>query len=164
MKINKRIYDVVILTISVYLIVLFIVSGVISWKTDHNTISVSSEVVIAYALRFLSDEKLIQEGRRMDCSAFTSAVYKKFGIRLPRSSKQQFKNYLNRNGEQLSADLVFFKNNINQISHVGILLNDSTFIHSPGRNKAVRVDSLDMKYWKKYFAGTGSVLYTSKKR
>lgn len=109
-------------------------------------------------MQYLTNEKLVREGSVMDCSSYTSAVYKKFGIHLPRSSKDQFNNYLNQHEELFAADLVFFKDDYNNVSHVGLILSDSTFIHSPGRNKSVRIDNLKKEYWEKSFAGSGCVL------
>jgi cell wall-associated NlpC family hydrolase len=162
-KICKRISDVVIALILVYLAVLFVVSAFLSWKTTQDDMSISRQVITSYATQYLTNERLVKEGRAMDCSSFTSAVFKKFGIQLPRSSKEQFKNYLTQDKELFPADLVFFKNDYNTVSHVGLILTDSTFIHSPGRNKAVRIDSLKHEYWKNCLIGTGSVLKTREK-
>ncbi len=162
MGINKKgLSNVFIWSIFVYIVVLFVLSIYITWKTDHKELSVSCDLITSYALRYLTDEDLIRQGKRMDCSAFTSAVYKKFGVQLPRSSKQQYNGFYNQNTEPEPADLVFFKNDKNKISHVGIKLADSTFIHSPGRNKPVRIDSLNNAYWRENYVGTKSVLARS---
>lgn len=79
--------------------------------------------------------------RAFDCSGFTSYVFKRFGISLDRSSREQIFN-----GERVSrselqpGDLVFFNGRSvgKRIGHVGIVTqvnNDKTFkfIHAASR-------------------------------
>jgi len=78
----------------------------------------------------------------IDCSGFTQLVFKLTGYRLRRDTSQQAMQ-----GEEikdlslsLPGDLAFFHNNKNEISHVGIILEDNKIIHASG---CVRVDFLD---------------------
>jgi cell wall-associated NlpC family hydrolase len=89
-----------------------------------------------------------------DCSDFTRYIYKIHGILLPATAKKQYSdasNILSRDDAE-EGDLIFFKINSEKISHVGIYIGNSRFIHSPGKNKVVRIDSLD-EYWKNRLAG-----------
>ena len=89
----------------------------------------------------------------MSCSEFTSAAFKNCGVEMPSIAREQF-NLLNSSikREKLQkGDLVFFALKSSKISHVGIAINDSIFIHSPGINKAVRLDNVNTEYWSKYF-------------
>jgi hypothetical protein len=89
-----------------------------------------------------------------DCSGFVQFIYGKNGIPLPRTSIGQFEQGLKIDlAKAEPGDLVFFKIDFNTISHVGIYLNKSEFIHAPSSGKQVSVDSLDAGYWKKRFAG-----------
>ena len=45
-----------------------------------------------------------------------------------------------------------------KVNHVGILINDTIFLHSPGRNKAVKTDKINSTYWLKYYRGIGRVI------
>lgn len=78
----------------------------------------------------------------IDCSGFTQSVYKIAGIKLKRDASQQATQ-----GETLSflseakvGDLVFFDNEEEKITHVGILLDDNKIIHASGK---VRIDTID---------------------
>ena len=78
----------------------------------------------------------------IDCSGFTQMVYKLCGHQLLRDAKQQATQ-----GEVLSfieesepGDLAFFDNELGEIIHVGIILNDYNIIHAHGK---VRIDTLD---------------------
>jgi cell wall-associated NlpC family hydrolase len=69
----------------------------------------------------------------MDCSAFTIYVFRKFGVRLPRTAKEQarigrhVRRYTLRPG-----DLVFFDASRRRkgIDHVGIYMGRGKFVHS----------------------------------
>jgi cell wall-associated NlpC family hydrolase len=88
-----------------------------------------------------------------DCSGFTTWVFNKYGINLPRSSREQFQV-----GQQVAktnlkkGDLVFFGSK-RGISHVGIYLENGKFIHSASNGKDVQVSSLDEDYWRARYAG-----------
>nr|NDG06504.1 peptidoglycan endopeptidase [Oxalobacteraceae bacterium] len=71
-----------------------------------------------------------------------------------------------RVGEQIDkkdlqpGDLVFFNTLRRTFSHVGIYLGDNKFIHAPTPGSAVRVESMDLSYWKARFNGARRVLDT----
>ena len=78
----------------------------------------------------------------IDCSGFAQQVFKMFNIFLMRDAYQQAEQ-----GEVVGflqqakcGDLAFFDNDEGRITHVGILLNNQTIIHSAGR---VRIDNID---------------------
>lgn len=78
----------------------------------------------------------------IDCSGFTQMVYKLNGYKLLRDASQQASQ-----GEALSfieesepGDLAFFDNELGNIIHVGIIMNDNYIIHASGK---VRIDRLD---------------------
>jgi hypothetical protein len=78
----------------------------------------------------------------IDCSGFTQSVYKFLNIYLPRDSWQQAE--LGDTVDHLHGtncgDLCFFENEEGRITHVGLLLNNHTIIHSSGK---VRIDKID---------------------
>ncbi|MEJ5360674.1 MAG: C40 family peptidase [Spirochaetota bacterium] len=92
-----------------------------------------------------------------DCSGYVFYVYNKNGIHIPRSTAQQYTK-----GQKIPykmaqpGDLLFFRINMNTISHVGIYVGDNTFIHAPSIGKYVRYDSINNPYWKKRFCGAVS--------
>lgn len=95
----------------------------------------------------------------LDCSAFVKLVYEELGIKLPRSSLQQYQVGVPvERSELIPGDLVFFKTNGKRISHVGIYIGDNRFIHISSSRKRVSIDALDDPYFQKRFAGAKRVL------
>ena len=79
----------------------------------------------------------------IDCSGFTQAVMRFFGIELQRDASQQVRQGTEHPFELSSiGDLAFFVNSKGIIHHVGILLENNTIIHASGK---VRIDKLDNK-------------------
>jgi len=95
-----------------------------------------------------------------DCSGLTMAVYQLNGLNLPRTSRDQFRAGTGVAREGLGkGDLVFFAiSGTGKISHVGIYVGDGRFIHSPGKGKVVRIDSLSDGYYDARFMGARTYL------
>ncbi|MFZ6640299.1 C40 family peptidase [Undibacterium sp. TC4M20W] len=91
----------------------------------------------------------------LDCSGFVRYVFKDVvAANLPRTSAE-----ISKVGEHVEqkdlqpGDLVFYNTLKRGFSHVGIYLGDNKFIHSPSAGGQVRVESMDIAYWKKRFNG-----------
>ena len=99
-------------------------------------------------------------GRGFDCSGLVQYSHKAAGIKLPRTTGQQFKAAKRISRRYMKAgDLVFFKTAISRaVSHVGIYLGNNKFIHAPSSGKRVKISSMKEKYWRKRFTGAGRVL------
>jgi hypothetical protein len=96
-----------------------------------------------------------------DCSGYVKFVYSSLGYNLPRSSFDQYKQSRHLKADDaLPGDLVFFITRGKKISHVGIYLGNSQFIHSPSKGKSVSISNLDEVYYKKHLAGFGRYLIT----
>ncbi len=87
-----------------------------------------------------------------DCSCLTinlySSVYKK---QLPRSADDMAKacdKVSERKADE--GDMVFFKINSKQVSHVGVILKNNKFVHA-STSKGVLISDLNDAYYKKYF-------------
>jgi len=96
-----------------------------------------------------------------DCSGFTRYVFKNFGISLTHSATaQSTEGTPVEKGDLKPADLVFFKNpdNSSAIGHVGIYVGNNSFIHATSPGDVVKVDSLDSKYYSKYYVCAARVL------
>jgi len=90
-----------------------------------------------------------------DCSGLAMAVYHLNGLKLPRSSRAQFRagTPIKKN-RLMKGDLVFFSSpKSKRISHVGIYQGRNKFIHAPGTGQTIRVDSLKSKYFAIRYAG-----------
>lgn len=90
-----------------------------------------------------------------DCSGLVIyAAEKSLGLKLPRRAAE-----IAREGESVKlselqkGDLVFFNTLGSRNSHVGIYLGDKKFVHSPRKGAVVRVESMDVAYWKKRYNG-----------
>ena len=92
----------------------------------------------------------------VDCSGFVCAIYQSvYKIPLPRTSKQQFEKSIKVKQENLiQGDLVFFKLNTKEVSHVGIYMGRDSFAHA-STSKGVVMSSLKTAYYKNSFLGGG---------
>ena len=74
-----------------------------------------------------------------DCSGFTRWVYAQNGIKLPRSSSEQFRIGRPVAKEDVKpGDLLIYKRYRNsKATHVGIYVGDGKYIHSPSKGKTV---------------------------
>ena len=102
----------------------------------------------------------------LDCSGFVRLVFKDaVGENLPRTAAE-----ISRVGENVDqkdlqpGDLVFYNTLKRGFSHVGIYLGDNKFIHSPSAGGQVRVESMDLAYWKKRFNGARRISEDSNKQ
>ncbi len=96
-----------------------------------------------------------------DCSGFVVYLYQDvFGLRLPRSTQGQYE--LASRGVPRKAlqtgDLVFFDTSGRGVSHVGIYVGESRFVHAPNHGGRVRLDHLDDRYWQGRYRGAKRVI------
>lgn len=91
----------------------------------------------------------------LDCSGLVRYVFKEAqGADLPRTSEE-----ISRLGETVNkqdlqpGDLVFFNTLKRTFSHVGIYLGDNKFIHAPSTGGTVRIENMDLSYWRQRFDG-----------
>jgi len=97
----------------------------------------------------------------LDCSMFVKLVYKKLGIELPRTSREQFRVGIKvEKDELIPGDLLFFSRyrNKRRISHVGIYIGDNKFIHFSSSRKGLAIDSLNEAYFRSRFIGAKRIL------
>ena len=96
----------------------------------------------------------------LDCSGLVRYVFREAGgTDLPRTS-----NEMSRRGQPVDkqdlqpGDLVFFNTLNRAFSHVGIYLGNNEFVHAPSAGRKVRVENMDMSYWRTRFNGARRVL------
>ena len=91
-----------------------------------------------------------------DCSGLVYYTHGKFGIHTPRTSTQQFKFAKSIKLNELnSGDVVFFKLNKKNVSHVGIYVGNGRFVHAPKSGKRVAINHLNDVYWRPRIVGGG---------
>lgn len=90
--------------------------------------------------------------RGLDCSAFVRKIYEFFDVNLPRTAKEQARVGMSVPRDELKeGDLVFF-NTRRAYGHVGIYIGNNEFVHAAaGRQRMVRIDTLDKPYYNKRF-------------
>jgi hypothetical protein len=95
-----------------------------------------------------------------DCSGLVHAVYKQtLGLVLPRRAAEQASSTQKIAKDDLRpGDLVFFNTMRRSYSHVGIYIGDNKFIHAPRTGAHVRVENMDIRYWRSRFDGARRVM------
>ena len=91
----------------------------------------------------------------MDCSGLVRYVFKEaWGTELPRTAAEISHTGQHVDPQDLKpGDLVFYNTLRRSFSHVGIYLGDNKFIHAPSTGGKVRIESMDLAYWKSRFNG-----------
>lgn len=101
-----------------------------------------------------------EKGEGTDCSGMVMTLYSEIeGRKLPRNSARQAEFCLPLpESEVRSGDLVFFATGKDPdvISHVGLLIDATSFIHASA-SKGVVISRLDTPYYKRTFRGFGRV-------
>jgi len=90
-----------------------------------------------------------------DCSGYVQYVYKKEGIKLPRTAYQQSKVGKDVTWQPLKeGDLLFFLTDKSRgipITHVGLYLGDDKFIHAASKKKGIIISSFSKSRYAKLF-------------
>lgn len=94
----------------------------------------------------------------IDCSGLTYVVYRDYnGSSIPKTVAEQYQRLKPVEYDNLSyGDLVFFSFNGNQVTHVGLYIQNDKFVHA-SESEGVVVSSLKEKYYKKAYRGARRV-------
>jgi len=103
-----------------------------------------------------------EPGRGVDCSGFTSGVYRDQGIIIPRTSRMQYTVGDEVSRDELQyGDLLFFDTLGKGVSHVGVYTKGNQMIHASSKTGVTEVP-VNTDYWMKRYIGarrlTGSDL------
>jgi cell wall-associated NlpC family hydrolase len=123
----------------------------------NRTLNQSSEVVMQamqlLGVRYRYGGNSPEQG--LDCSGLVRLVFNlASGKVLPRSAAE-----MSHLGEELEGkplqpgDLVFYNTLRRAYSHVGIYIGGNRFIHAPSSGGVVRIENMDVAYWKNRFNG-----------
>lgn len=116
-------------------------------RPSRGSTAISGSDVIAYASKFLGTPYLWggTTPAGFDCSGFTQYVYKHFGIKVGRTTKNQIHDGYAVSMDQLQpGDLVFYgKNGIP--SHMGIYIGDGMYIHAPRTGDVIKMPPYNRK-------------------
>ena len=95
----------------------------------------------------------------LDCSAFTRSVMALLGIRLPRTSREQYGvGSPVARGNLRSGDLIFFNTLGRGVSHVGIYLGGGQFAHANSYVGRSVIENLNQAYYSARYVGARRVL------
>ena len=94
-------------------------------------------------------------GEYLDCSGYTSSVYRHFGYTLNRTASGQLSNGTSVSKSELQpGDLVFFRYNTSKAaSHVGIYIGGGQFIHASTNTYTVKIDTLTSGHYANVYVG-----------
>jgi cell wall-associated NlpC family hydrolase len=99
--------------------------------------------------------------RGFDCSGFTTYVFDKMGIDLPRTSASQARTGKKvAKADLIPGDLVFFDTvggNNSSVSHVGIYIGDGKFAHASS-SRGVVTDKLNSSYYENRYVTARRVM------
>lgn len=144
---------------TVSLSVIFSGTAVIPSNTAYAYSSSKAQSIISTAKKYMGTPYKFGapsgSTRYFDCSSFTQFVYKKYGINLPRNSREQSKvgKYVSKSNLK-PGDLVFF---YSPIHHVGIYIGNGKMINTYGAG-GVRITDINSGIWKKNYATARRVL------
>jgi len=96
----------------------------------------------------------------IDCSAFVRRIWGFFGLELPRTSGEQFRVGQKTDKNNLKpGDLVFFhQQGRKSVSHVGMYIGDSKFVHASGIDNKVTISDLTQDYYRRCYKGARRVI------
>lgn len=86
-----------------------------------------------------------------DCSGLVQYSYLAAGLDVPHGTKALMNRTRSIDGNLQTGDLLFFNERGKKYSHVGIYLENDTFVHAPSTGGKVRKESLQDPYWKDHF-------------
>ncbi len=108
-------------------------------------------VTLAKSLKGLPYRYGGEELDGFDCSGFVFYVYDCFGVKIPRTAKQQAKMKRRIKFKYAKpADILIFK--FRRRYHTAIYTGKNSFIHAPNKKERVRQEQIN-KYWKKRLKG-----------
>ncbi|MBU6501974.1 MAG: C40 family peptidase [Burkholderiales bacterium] len=129
----------------------------------RQTVSDKASELVANAMGFLGVPYKYggtsTESGGFDCSGFVRTIYEQtLGLVLPRRASQQAAatEVIKRKDLQ-PGDLVFFNTMRRAFSHVGIYIGNGKFIHAPRTGGEIRVEDMDLRYWRSRFDGARRV-------
>ena len=100
--------------------------------------------LVNYALKFIGN-RYVWGGNSLtkgvDCSGFTQQVYKKFGIKIPRTSRTQPSAGKKIKASQAKPGDLFFYGDKNGINHVAIYIGNGKIVHASNPKDGIKISN-----------------------
>jgi murein DD-endopeptidase len=94
--------------------------------------------------------------RGFDCSGLVYYAYQRAGIKVPRTTDGLLRRAHRVKLSQLRpGDVLFFRIAPPKITHVGLYIGRSRFVHAPSSGKEVSYASLKDEYWRRHLVSAG---------
>lgn len=129
----------------------------IATKTTKKTVKVSSGVgdkIVKSAKKYVGKLRYVWGGTSLtsgaDCSGFAQQIFKKYGINIPRTSREQWANIpgkrIKNKKDLQKGDLVFFDHGSGTIKHVGIYAGNGKMIDAAGKQYGIKYTNLSRRH------------------
>ena len=85
-------------------------------------------------------------GSGVDCSGFVQQIYKLYGVKLPRVSKEQAKSGVAvSSGNKKVGDLIFYANSNGIVDHVAIYIGNNQVVHAASTKAGIKISNWDYR-------------------
>ena len=105
--------------------------------------------VVEYAKQFVGNPYVwggTSLTKGADCSGFVQSVFKKFGVKLPRTSREQAKVGTKVSVSELKAgDLIFYTNGSGTINHVALYIGGGQVVHASSPKTGIRISKYNYR-------------------
>lgn len=90
-----------------------------------------------------------------DCSGLVQYLWQRQGVKVPRTSQEQFKvgRKINSLAGLRPGDSVFFHDTGGGPTHMGLFIGNGQFLHAPHTGDVVKISRITDPYYKQSFAG-----------
>ncbi len=146
------------------------------WNTSDDSTSVAARKrvnanrLIATGRKYLGVKYKFGAGKyatskRFDCSSYVQQLYNTYGVRLPRTARNQAKHGISVSRKNLRrGDLMYFyvpgRFRTNRtVGHVGVYIGNNNMLHSaPAPKDGVQITNINRAYWKNTYLGAKRVI------
>ena len=85
-------------------------------------------------------------GSGVDCSGFVQQIFKLFGVKLPRTSRDQAKEGTAvTSGNKKVGDLIFYANSSGVVDHVAIYIGNNQIVHAANTKSGIKINNWDYR-------------------